>query len=253
MKKILYILLVLTVVSCSKKRDFYYFTKSQPKPHLDSLFKDIQISAPPKHIVNEGDIITVSVNTDNPLDNNVFLVTSERGAVPTQYEVMADGLVNLPLVGKVPAAGLETEVFEDSLEKRLTKFFIKPFVRVNLVSFKVLLMGEVRVPGVKKSMGDRLNLLEALALGNDLTNEADRTRVKVVRYINGKASIFNVDIASTSIFTSPVFYLQSNDVVYVPIFNVSRLTAKSQQIIGAVSLINLILALASFSLNFRKK
>ena len=62
---------------------------------------------------------------------------------------------------------------------------------------------------------DRISLLDALALAGDLTVYGQRNDVTVIREEEGKRTSAQLDLTSTDIFTSPYFYLQQNDLVYV--------------------------------------
>ena len=61
---------------------------------------------------------------------------------------------------------------------------------------------------------EKISLLEALALAGDLTIYARRDNVMLIREENGKRIIKRLDLNSSSILTSPYFYLKSNDIVY---------------------------------------
>jgi polysaccharide export outer membrane protein len=52
-------------------------------------------------------------------------------------------------------------------------------------------------------------------LAGDLNLSAKRNNILVQREENGKKIQYRVDLLSKNIFTSPVYYLQQNDVVYV--------------------------------------
>jgi polysaccharide export outer membrane protein len=89
---------------------------------------------------------------------------------------------NLPLVGRVPAAGLTLEQFEEELRKRLTKFIREPQVAVNVVEFRsqpVSVIGAVTNPGIYQLRG-RKNLVEVLSLAGGLRNDAG-SAVKITR------------------------------------------------------------------------
>jgi polysaccharide export outer membrane protein len=62
---------------------------------------------------------------------------------------------------------------------------------------------------------EKISLLEALALAGDLTIYARRDNVMVIREENGQRIIKRIDLNTTSLFTSPYYYLKSNDIVYV--------------------------------------
>ena len=89
---------------------------------------------------------------------------------------------------------------------------LKPFSSMN---FRVSVVGEVRRPRELHVTGDRLTLLEALAMCGDLTQYGVRESVIVVREKNGTAVPIAVDLTKKTLFDSECYYLQHNDIVYV--------------------------------------
>ena len=76
-------------------------------------------------------------------------------------------------------------------------------------------MGEVSRPGSFTINSDRITLLEALSMAGDLTIYGRRDRVAVIREVDGQRTILFHDLRSADIFSSPCYYLQQNDIVYV--------------------------------------
>ena len=63
---------------------------------------------------------------------------------------------------------------------------------------------------------EKVNILEALAMAGDLTVWGLRDNVKLIREdANGKREIINIDLNKAEIITSPYYYLQQNDILYV--------------------------------------
>jgi polysaccharide export outer membrane protein len=96
------------------------------------------------------------------------------------YRVGRD--VNLPLVGRVPAAGLTIEAFEDLLRVRLSKYIRQPEVVVNMVDFRsqpVSVIGAVTTPGIFQLRG-RKTLIEVLSMAGGLRSDAG-SAVKITR------------------------------------------------------------------------
>ena len=62
---------------------------------------------------------------------------------------------------------------------------------------------------------EKISLLEALGLAGDLTINARRDNVMVIREEAGRKVIKRINLNSSELFTSPYYYLQTNDVVYV--------------------------------------
>jgi polysaccharide export outer membrane protein len=104
-----------------------------------------------------------------------------------------------------------------TLEKKL---LLDPIVSIRFLNFRVTVLGEVGKPTVIPIPNEKISLLEALGLAGDLTIYGNRANVMVIRedVLPGKKeqrSIARVNLNSSELFTSPYYYLQSNDIVYV--------------------------------------
>ena len=82
------------------------------------------------------------------------------------------------------------------------------------LGFSVL--GEVNVPGRYKIDRDRFTILEALALAGDLTINAERENVVLVRQEDGKDRVYVLNLLDAKqLYSSPAFFLQQGDMIYV--------------------------------------
>ena len=88
-------------------------------------------------------------------------------------------------------------------------------VTVEFMNFKVSILGEVNSPGTYKINGDKVTILEAIAMAKDLTIYGLRDEVYVIREQNNKRHTYKLDLRSKEIFESPAYYLKQNDIVYV--------------------------------------
>ena len=70
-------------------------------------------------------------------------------------------------------------------------------------------------PGRFDITNDRVTLFDALAMAGDLTVYGVRNEVAVAREKDGVRTIEYVDLTSKELFSSPSFYIQQNDVIYV--------------------------------------
>lgn len=133
------------------------------------------------------------------------------------YLVDEAGTIVFPILGKMVVAGLT----QDSLSRRIQNMLIDggyindPVVTVTPMNFRVTVIGEVSRPQELHITGDRLTILEAIAMCGDLTIDGKRENVTVMREKNGVATPINIDLTKKTLFDSEVYYLQSNDVVYV--------------------------------------
>ena len=135
----------------------------------------------------------------------------------TGYVVNNEGNINFPSLGALHAAGLNRWELQDLIKDRLAEegLLKDAVVTVEFLNFKVSVLGEVASPGTYSVTGDKITILQALALARDLTIYGQRENVQVIREQNGQRQIYTLDLTSSSIFDSPAYYLQQNDVVYV--------------------------------------
>ncbi len=135
----------------------------------------------------------------------------------TGYVVNNEGNITFPSLGNLHAAGLNRWELQDLIKDRLADegLLKDAVVTVEFLNFKVSVLGEVASPGTYSVTGDKITILQALALARDLTIYGQRENVQVIREQNGKRQIYTLDLTNSGIFDSPAYYLQQNDVVYV--------------------------------------
>ena len=135
----------------------------------------------------------------------------------TGYVVSNEGDINFPSLGDLHVSGLNRWQLQDLIRDRLADSGLlkDAVVTVEFLNFKISVLGEVASPGTYSVTGDKITILQALALARDLTIYGRRDNVQVIREQNGKRQIYTLDLTNTGIFDSPAYYLQQNDVVYV--------------------------------------
>ena len=79
----------------------------------------------------------------------------------------------------------------------------------------VVVAGEVKQPQTIRVDRNRISILDALAAAGDLTEYGERSNVLVIREENGERKFAHLDLNSSEVLTSPYYYLQQNDYVYV--------------------------------------
>lgn len=133
------------------------------------------------------------------------------------YLVDEAGTIVFPILGKMVVAGLT----QDSLSRRIQNMLIDggyindPVVTVTPMNFRVSVVGEVRRPREIHINGNRLTILEAIAMCEDLTIYGQRENIIVMRENNGEVTPIIIDLTKKALFDSDAYYLQSNDIVYV--------------------------------------
>ena len=216
---------VLFVFCCctnTKKTTYFYGVPDGPVASNMTI---------PESIIQKNDILSIVVSDINPKAAEIFnpvnpnnndpsaLVNKET---PVGYLVDTDGNIQFPVLGSIKAQGrtktqLKEELIKIILDKKL---LLDPIVSIRFLNFRVTVLGEVGKPSVIPIANEKISLLEALGLAGDLTIYGNRNNVMVIRdeMTTGnreRRSIARVNLNSGEIFTSPFYYLQSNDIVYV--------------------------------------
>ncbi|MEN9304690.1 MAG: hypothetical protein RL264_3119 [Bacteroidota bacterium] len=157
------------------------------------------------------------------------------------YLIDESGYINFPVIGKIKLAGLSKKDAEELIQESLKEYLKSPLVTITIQNYKITVLGEVNSPGTFRIPNDRITILEAIGLSNDLKITGTRKNIIVIRDVNGVKTRLRVDLTDPSLFSSPVYYLRQNDVVYVEpnisaITNSTFLKSNGPQIISLSSL-----------------
>ena len=136
------------------------------------------------------------------------------------YLVKTDGMVILPMIGRVKVEGFTISEVEDEIKKISSTYFKDPIVKVNILNFQVSILGEVHSPGEYNIVRSNQNIFHLIGKSQDLTEFANRKRVKVIRK-NGVEStrVIFLDLTDPKLLNNKNIYLQPQDIVYVEPLN----------------------------------
>lgn len=214
--------ITLILASCSSYKQVPYLQNaaivntSEPQPLYDAKIM-------PK------DLLTITVNTTDPeaaAPFNLTVQSSINAARTTtltqqpalqQYLVNNEGNIDFPVLGTLHIGGLTKSEAEDLIREKLKPYLREtPIVTVRMTNYKISVLGEVAKPGTFTVSNEKVNVLEALAMAGDMTIWGMRNNVKLVREdATGKREIVYLDLNDADIVTSPYYYLQQNDIIYV--------------------------------------
>ena len=162
------------------------------------------------------------------------------------YIVDQNGYISMPIIGKIKAAGLTTNQLCKQITDKVAQNVIDPYVRVQLLNYRVNVLGEVKSPGAIKVVKERYSILDALAEAGDLTPYGRRENVLLIREENGQRVYHRLNLNDAATLSSPYFYLRQNDVVYVEPNNVLKSNSRYSQDNGyKLSVISTIVSAAS--------
>lgn len=175
----------------------------------------------PKIEVN--DVLRIDVSSLNEelaapfrLDLNPQGATGGGGnnATLSGYLVDTDGYINFPVLGEVRVEGMSRGELEEELTRALKEYLRDAVVRVRIVNFKVTVMGEINSQ-VIQVMDERISVPQALAMSGDISYDAKRDNILVIRQQDGQMQYGIVDLRTVDIFQNPYYYLKQNDIIYV--------------------------------------
>ncbi len=137
-----------------------------------------------------------------------------------EQRIRPDGKITLQLVGEITAAGLKPAQLQKVLELKYTGLVERPSATViprELSQRKVFIGGAVNQPGLLEMPGNMTALGAIMESGSFNMEEADLTNILVLRYDEGEARSFQLDMRDALHGGTPhtPFYLHAQDVVFV--------------------------------------
>ena len=214
-------LLVLTflcfLASCSSSKRIAYF--QDLKPGESELFTSLS----PHYIkVLPGDKITILINSREPQLAELFNLAITAKAIGTTSN--NSGILSYTVdLGAINVNGKTRKEIASLIKKELiSRELLKdPVVTVEFANLCISVLGEVKTPGRYSIDRDKVTLLDAIGMAGDLTIYGKRDKVFVLRENGGTRYSYSVNLCSAEdLFSSPAYYLQQNDIVYVEPGNV---------------------------------
>ncbi|WP_345984968.1 polysaccharide biosynthesis/export family protein [Sulfurimonas sp. HSL-1656] len=179
-----------------------------------------------ENIIAPNDRVAVMVYNQSSTDSRQMTsMVSSRGGMSGASSagrdetlgllVTQEGTVRLPLIGRQKITGMTEDEAANFLITQYQKYLRNPYVTVEIMNQRIFVLGEVKDPGVVPVTNGMMNLIEALARSNDLTDYADRTSIKIIRGDLRAPDVRVVDLTQMSAIRLTSLYLKPNDIVYV--------------------------------------
>jgi polysaccharide export outer membrane protein len=170
----------------------------------------ISVSAP---VLNQELVAQFNLPPNSVLSGGT---TSVSQTVNLQtYLVDINGYIDYPILGKIKVIGQTKSELIKHLTGLISEYVESAIVNLQIISFQVIILGEVNRPGPVYARNERLTILEAIGQAGDLTIFGKRENVLLIREIDGVKQFAQVDLTKADIFSSPYYYLQQNDVIVV--------------------------------------
>jgi polysaccharide biosynthesis/export protein len=253
----LVVLIPVILSSCVSNKKYVYLQdkgKNQAT-HLEAAVEHYRIQP--------NDILHITIRSMDEKANQVFNVSnigfgantgvlSDMTFFLNGYTVDKNGAIDLPVIGKLPVAGLTLPEIKVVVEKAVTRYFSDSYVNVKQAGINYSILGEVIRPGRYTLYQNHVNIFEAVAQAGDLNVVANRRQVKILRQHVDGPKIHAIDLTDRNIITSPYFYLQPNDIVYVEPLKVRSLGTGTTGFSSFQAILS-VLTLTTLVLNIFKK
>lgn len=227
--------LFFSLFSCNTTKRIKYFQDIPDSGQTKTIAK-AEYTDP---IIRSGDILNViietidplatsSVNTGNISAGNMSnggaasgILAAISGGNQTQQPVSGflvdkNGVIEIPIIGKVTVAGLTTDQIKNSIYTLSLKYFKDPTIVVRLANFKVSVTGEVLKPGQYIMPDEKETILDAITMAGDLTIFGKRENVLLIREnADGSKTPYRINLKKSNIMSEPYYYLRQNDLIYV--------------------------------------
>lgn len=220
---VLFLFVLLTMGACTSYKQVPYIQNSEDLKNIQQVNDLYDARIMPK------DLLTITVNSENPetaapynlvIQSNINTNSKNLTTQPSLVSYLVDnnGNIEFPSLGTVHVGGLTKSEAEEVIRQRLRPFFSdnKYIVNVRMINYKISVLGEVARPNTYTISNEKVNIFEALALAGDLTIYGKRDGVKLIREdAQGRKEVVALNLNDANIITSPYYYLQQNDVLYV--------------------------------------
>ena len=243
--------LILGLSSCVTHEELLNFNQGPTFPDAAKNIDNL-----PQLQIQPDDLLSIRVKALDPLAAEPFNVdplignlnmNMAGGARPLiGYLVSREGTIDFPMLGTIKVIGLTTDELKNLLLEKLQPFLKDPVVLVRFLNFRITVLGEVLTPGTYFVSNERVTILDMLGQAGDITPYGNRANVLIIREQNGQRLTARLNLQDRTIFESPYFYLQQNDVIYVeplPIKTAS-IRDQSQRILPWLSAITALTTLA---------
>jgi polysaccharide export outer membrane protein len=134
-----------------------------------------------RYVIGSEDVLYIHVWKEETLSKTV--------------SVRIDGMISMPLVDEIQAAGITPLQLKEKLTEKLKDFVEAPNVTVIVMeanSFKVYVSGQVKSPGVLR-LRSETSLAQAISLVGGFSDWANQSKIIIIRKENGKEKRFTIN------------------------------------------------------------
>ena len=185
--------------------------------------------------IQKGDLLSITVSSLSPENTALYNAPQNAEAASTGFLVDSSGNISFFKLGSLHVEGMTRSQLKEELQKQLVPYLSQTVVSVGFLNRHVTLIGGGISSQVLPIPNDNMTLLDAFASAGDIGEKGKKQEVMVIRE-KGNSRVFKkLDLTNESVFYSPYFYLQPNDIIYVKPAEKKKQKLTAPQIISYVT------------------
>lgn len=201
--------LIIFFSSCSSTKSTTYFQNIPKDTTLTNLVsKDFESK------IRKGDLLGITVASLSPENTIIYNAPQNAQGTVTGYLVDENGDIQFVKLGTLHVEGMTRKEMKDTLEKDLAPYLAQVVVAVGFLNRHITMMGGIS-PQVIPMPNDNMTILDAIAASGGIADKGRPDNILVVREKGNSKEFKRLNLTDNSIFYSPYFYMQPNDIVYV--------------------------------------
>lgn|SRR5690606_21605574 len=234
------LLVFLFLSSCISNKKMIYLQEF-PDKYPVSIKGDLVEHQTDEYLLQYNDIVDISLRTTSPELNELLGVGTGAEAQTrnmnsgmlqggdifflTGFSIDEEGMVELPLLGRVKLVGLNINQAKAVIEEQMKKYISQGnyYVRIRLGGIRYSALGEFNRPGKYTILQNRATIFEAIANAGDLTPIAKRNWVNLIRQYPDGSRAHKINLINENIMKSEFYFLRPNDVIYAEPMKVREL------------------------------
>ena len=215
-KYVLSFVLVYALSGCSSKKEFILFNNDASFTKVVDKERAVNV-LPKKDVKFEYKIL--------PHDRISLIVyrhpefsTTKTGTRDEDKGIIVDseGDISLPVIDDVHIAGLTQKEARRKIEKVFSEYLKYSKVKLEVLNKRVYVVGEVKKPGELELYNEKSSLLKILAKAGDITDDANRQNILILRDENGQTKVHRINLVDLNSIAMSTSRIYPNDIIYVP-------------------------------------
>lgn len=171
-------------------------------------------------IIQPGDelrVLVLSNQGEKLLDPlSAGIQGSSAALAPVTYVVDVEGMVDLPLAGRVLVSGKTTNQCEAELKDIYSKSVVDPFVQISVVNKRAFFFSgsTSQTATVIPFVNTNTTLMDVIATAGGIS-DGKAYAIRLIRTDSTSQKIYNIDLSSFEMAKYSGIAMQPNDIVYV--------------------------------------